>query len=54
MKFLNKAILDLLIAPGKSYGEKFDIDMSDDEVNNIGILLLTSMVENLKIKMKTS
>jgi hypothetical protein len=54
MKLSNKAIQDLRIALRKSYGEKFDIDMSDDEVNNIGILLLTSVVENLKIKMKTS
>lgn len=50
MKLSDKAIKDLRTSLRKHFGEGFDIAMTDEQINNIGILLLTSLVESLKIK----
>ena len=50
LKLSNKAISDLRIVLQKSYGKKFEISLSDEEVNDIGYLLLTILAENLKIE----
>lgn len=44
------AIKDLRVALRKSYGDNFDMALSDVEVNEIGDLLLTVFAESLKIK----
>ena len=49
--FLSKpAIEDLRIKLRKSYGSDFDLSISDEEVTEIGILLLTIFAEGLKHK----
>ena len=47
----NKAIVELRTALRKSYGADFDVSVSDDEINNIGVLVLTGLVESLKLEM---
>ena len=53
MKLSPKAIQDLRIALRKSYGEDFDIDLVDDQINHIGVLVLTGLVESLKLEIAT-
>lgn len=48
-----KAIRDLRIALRKSYGESFDLLLSDEQIDNIGLLLLTGLVEGLKLKINS-
>ena len=45
-----KAISDLRIALQKSYGEVFERGLSDEEVQKIGVLLLTTLAESLKME----
>ncbi|HLP86704.1 MAG TPA: hypothetical protein VK153_02400 [Candidatus Paceibacterota bacterium] len=45
-----QAIKDLRIALRKSYGEYFEMSLSDEEVNEIGYLVLNIFAESLKIK----
>lgn len=52
MKLSAQAIIDLRIALRKSYGDDFDIDMTDEQINNLGVLVLTGLVESLKIDMQ--
>ena len=53
MTLSSNAIQDLRLALRKSYGEDFDIELSDEQVNNIGLLVLTGLVESLKAEMTT-
>lgn len=43
-------IKDLRIALRKSYGEDFGIDLSDEEIKKLGLLILTGLVESLKME----
>ncbi len=45
----NKAIEDLRIALRKSYGVDFESRLSDEEIRDIGDLLITILVEKLKL-----
>ncbi len=45
----HKAIEDLRLALRKSYGDAFDSDLSDEEVSEIGELLLVTFVERIKL-----
>lgn len=45
-----KAKSDLRIILRKSYGEDFEVALSDEEVGEIGDLLLTVLAEGLKLK----
>ncbi len=51
MLLSEKAILDLRISLRKSYGDDFDVELSDEEVNRIGVLALTCLKEGLKQEM---
>lgn len=53
MKLSNAGIKDLRLALQKSYGGNFDMDMSDEEINEIGELLLNTLAESLKNKITT-
>jgi len=44
------AIKDLRIVLSKSYGNDFEVSLSDEEVNEIGDLLLNVLAESLKIR----
>lgn len=48
-----KAIHDLRVSLCKKYGESFILPMSDEELNQIGILILTSVSESLKLRIKS-
>ncbi|MDD5318416.1 MAG: hypothetical protein PHF79_01145 [Candidatus Pacebacteria bacterium] len=50
MYLSSNAIKDLRIALSKSYGEGFQLGLSDDEVNKIGLLLLIALAESLKLE----
>lgn len=54
MTLSDKAIQDLRIALRKSYGDDFDIDLSDEEINRIGMFTLTCLMEGLKLEVKES
>jgi len=45
-----KAIKDLRISLQKSYGVEFESSLSEQEVQEIGSLLLNILAENLKLK----
>mgnify|MGYP001558231958 CR=1 FL=1 len=49
MNLSSKAIRDLRLALRISYGEDFVAALSDQEVNRIGMLLLTCLMEGLKL-----
>ena len=50
MQLTNQAIKDLRIAIQKTYGLDFENSLSDEEVNEIGDLLLNILAESLKLK----
>jgi len=50
MKLSDKAIKDLRTSLRKSYGSTFDFALSDEQVNNVGVLVLTGLVESLKME----
>jgi hypothetical protein len=50
MTLSNNAIKDLRIALSKTYGEAFAIALSDEEIKNIGVLILTGLTESLKME----
>lgn len=50
MQLSNKALESLRTALQKSYGGDFDASLTDQEVNSIGVLLLTCLVESLKME----
>lgn len=50
MQLSQKALLDLRTALNNSYGESFDIELSDDDVNDLGNLFLTALAESLKLE----
>ena len=45
-----KATEDLRIILSKSYGEDFGVSLSDEEVNEIGDLLINILAEGLKMR----
>ena len=45
----DKATEDLRIALKQSYGEKFDVELSDEDIRQIGVLFLDSVASYLKI-----
>ena len=47
MKLSSRAIEDLRLALQKKYNS--DFSLSDEELNEIGLFLLTSLVEKLKL-----
>lgn len=49
MNLSDKAVRDLKTALRISYGEDFVAALSDEEVNKIGMLLLTCLMEGLKL-----
>jgi hypothetical protein len=49
-----KALADLRVALRKSYGDDFDNTFSDEDVGEIGELLLTILAGSLKIKIRNS
>lgn len=51
MRLSAKAIQDLRKALRISYGELFDAEMTDDQINHIGVLVLTSLTESLKLEL---
>lgn len=51
MSLSDDAIQDLRLALRNSYGKDFDTELSDEEINNIGVLVLTGLVESLKLEM---
>ncbi len=50
MRLSYVALKDLRIALRKSYGENFDVDMTDEQINHIGVLVLTGLVESFKLE----
>lgn len=50
----NEAIRDLRTALQTSYGDNFDRDFSDEEINEIGEVLLSVLAGSLKIKMHSA
>lgn len=50
MELSIQAIKELRIVLSKSYGSDFEVSLSDEEVNEIGDLLLNILAEGLKIK----
>ena len=48
MKLSSKAIEDLKLALQKKYNS--DFNLSDEELNEIGLFLLTALMEGLKLK----
>lgn len=50
MNLSHLAIQDLRLAIQKSYGDTFDSNLSDEEVIEIGMLLLNILAESLIIK----
>lgn len=50
-KLSEKAIKDLRIALESSYGSELQNSLSDEDLNEIGIFLLTTLAEGLKMKM---
>lgn len=50
MKLSTNAVKDLRTALRKSYGEDFDIELSDEQVNHIGVIILTGLVEALRME----
>lgn len=50
MNLTNQATQDLRIALRKSYGEDFDRSLSEDQIIEIGELLLNVLSESLKMK----
>ena len=50
MQLSDKAIKDLRIALQKSYGADFESSLSNEEVNEIGDVLLNVLAGSLKIK----
>lgn len=50
MKLSNKAIHDLRCVLGVKYGVDFVNLMSDEQINNIGLIVLTAVVEKIKLK----
>ncbi len=45
-----KAKKDLRVALNKSYGENFEAGLHDEDINNIGCLLLTIIAESVKLE----
>ena len=54
MTLSSRAIQDLRKALRNSYGDDFDIELSDEEINRIGVLALTGLIESLKLEIKNS
>lgn len=52
MTLSNNAIQDLRLALRNSYGKDFDTELSDEEINNIGVFVLTGLTESLKLEMR--
>lgn len=50
MELSKKAVRDLRVALQKTYGVEFNASLSNEEVNQIGDLLLTILAESLKMK----
>ncbi len=50
IKLSNKAIQDLRKALHVSCGVDFDINLSDEEISEVGELLLTTLAEGLKTR----
>ncbi len=50
MNLSTQAKLDLRNVLRKSYGVDFEVSLSDEEVNEIGDLLLNVLAESLKLK----
>ena len=53
MRLSDKAIQDLRTTLKKSYGVNFYVELLDEEINHIGVFLLTGLVESLKLEMVT-
>ncbi len=45
-----QAVCDLRQALNKSWGDDFDKGFSEDEINRLGLVILTGLVESLKIE----
>lgn len=54
MKLSNQAIKDLRIAFRKTYGDDFDVSLTDEQINHLGVLVLTGLVESLKLEMMSN
>jgi hypothetical protein len=52
MQLSEKAISELRTSLRKSYGNDFDAELTDEQVNNIGVLALTCLKEGLKQEMQ--
>lgn len=50
MQLSKKAIEDLRIALRKTFGDDFDSTLNDEQVEKIGLLMMTSILESLKIR----
>ena len=51
-KLSQKSLIDLKETLRRSYGENFGNDLTDEEFEEIGILLLTVLAEGLKTKIR--
>ncbi len=49
-----QALQDLRLALRSSYGQDFDTDLTDEQINNLGNLLLTILAEGLLLKVTQS
>ena len=50
MSLSKNAIQDLRITLRKSFGEEFDSAFTDEQIERIGLLMMTSILESLKIR----
>jgi hypothetical protein len=48
LRLSNLAIQDLRVTLRKIYGDTFDTNLTDDEINQIGVLLLSLYMTGLK------
>ena len=52
MQLSAKALAELREALRKTHGEDFERNLSDDDVNHLGLLFLEIVVQSLKLRVK--
>lgn len=50
MELSSQSLCDLRAALKQSYGENFDVELSDEDIQQIGELFLTGVVSYLKMR----
>ena len=53
MELSNQSLCDLRAALKQSYGENFDVELSDEDIHQIGELFLTGVASYLKMRVSS-